>query len=172
MFYLGFLLMFGFIAGLMATAANPSPYFAAFGLFLASICGCSVLMELGISFLSLVLLLIYLGGMLVVFVYSASLAAEPYPEAWGNWFVVMYMTFYFFFLIGGYCIMGVGVDINITFFDCVIEFSIIGSDCGGVGMMYSPGQFFLIYSGWVLFLTLFVVLEITRGLSRGALRAV
>uniref|UniRef100_A0A0E9U0Y5 NADH-ubiquinone oxidoreductase chain 6 n=1 Tax=Anguilla anguilla TaxID=7936 RepID=A0A0E9U0Y5_ANGAN len=32
-------------------------------------------------FISLVLVLIYLGGILVVFAYSAALAAEPYPES-------------------------------------------------------------------------------------------
>lgn len=41
-------------------------------------------MSLGVSFVSLVLVMVYLGGMLVVFVYSVSLAADPYPEAWGD----------------------------------------------------------------------------------------
>nr|ACU00389.1 NADH dehydrogenase subunit 6 [Cryptobranchus alleganiensis] len=172
MFYLGFLSMYGFIIGLASMASNPSPYFGALGLVLASVCGCSVLVEFGISFLSLILMLIYLGGMLVVFAYSASLAAEPYPEAWGGWFVGMYLMFYFFFLMGGYYIMKVGVDIDITFCDCLIEFSISGLDWGGVGGVYSFGWLFLIYSGWVLFLALFVVLEVIRGASRGALRAV
>ncbi|NWT34650.1 NU6M oxidoreductase, partial [Cardinalis cardinalis] len=44
----------------------------------------------GVSFVSLVLVIVYLGGMLVVFVYSVSLAADPYPEAWGSWGVVGY----------------------------------------------------------------------------------
>lgn len=47
-------------------------------------------MSLGVSFVSLALFLVYLGGMLVVFVYSVSLAADPYPEAWGDWRVVGY----------------------------------------------------------------------------------
>lgn len=45
-------------------------------------------------------------------------------------------------------------------------------DIGGVALIYSSGGWLLIISAWVLLLTLFVVLELTRGLSRGALRAV
>lgn len=38
--------------------------------------------------------------------------------------------------------------------------------------MYSLGGGMLIISAWVLLLTLFVVLELTRGLSRGTVRVV
>jgi len=75
------LLLFGLVLGLVAVASNPSPYFAALGLVVVSGMGCGVLIGHGGSFLSLVLFLIYLGGMLVVFAYSAALAAEPYPES-------------------------------------------------------------------------------------------
>ena len=75
------LLLFGLVLGLVAVASNPSPYFAALGLVVVSGMGCGVLVGHGGSFLSLVLFLIYLGGMLVVFAYSAALAAEPYPES-------------------------------------------------------------------------------------------
>lgn len=70
--------------GLAAVASNPSPYFAALGLVVVAGVGCAILVGHGGSFLSLVLFLIYLGGMLVVFAYSAALAAEPYPETWGS----------------------------------------------------------------------------------------
>ena len=72
--------LFGFVLGLAAVASNPSPYFAALGLVVVSGVGCGILISHGGSFLSLVLFLIYLGGMLVVFAYSAALAAEAYPE--------------------------------------------------------------------------------------------
>lgn len=52
------------------------------------------------------------------------------------------------------------------------EFSVSRGDTGGVALMYSFGGGMLVISAWVLLLTLFVVLELTRGLSRGALRAV
>lgn len=52
------------------------------------------------------------------------------------------------------------------------EFSVFRGDVGGVALMYSSGGGMLVISAWVLLLTLFVVLELTRGLGRGTLRAV
>lgn len=51
-------------------------------------------------------------------------------------------------------------------------FTIFRGDIGGVAMMYSLGGGILVLSAWALLLTLFVVLELTRGLSRGSVRAV
>lgn len=45
-------------------------------------------------------------------------------------------------------------------------------DISGVAIIYSLGGGILVICAWVLLLTLFVVLELTRGLSRGSLRAV
>lgn len=70
----------GIIVGLIAVASNPSPYFGALGLVMVAGMGCGVLVQYGSPFLALILFLIYLGGMLVVFAYSAALAAEPFPE--------------------------------------------------------------------------------------------
>lgn len=52
------------------------------------------------------------------------------------------------------------------------EFSMFRGDIAGVALIYSMGGGMLVMGAWVLLLTLFVVLELTRGLSRGALRAV
>jgi len=52
------------------------------------------------------------------------------------------------------------------------SFSVLRRDMSGVALMYSEGGWILVISAWVLLLTLFVVLELTRGLSRVALRAV
>lgn len=91
---LTFVFLMGALMGLLAVAANPSPFFAALGLVAASGMGCGVLVLYGGSFLSLILFLIYLGGMLVVFAYSAALAAEPFPESWGSASVVMHVLGY------------------------------------------------------------------------------
>ena len=52
------------------------------------------------------------------------------------------------------------------------ELSMFRGDMGGVALIYSLGGGILVISAWVLLLTLFVVLELTRGMSRGTVRAV
>nr|WNH20969.1 NADH dehydrogenase subunit 6 [Cirrhitus pinnulatus] len=173
MTYIMFLFLFGLVLGLVGVASNPSPYFAALGLVAAAGMGCGVLVGHGGPFLSLVLFLIYLGGMLVVFAYSAALAAEPYPESWVNRSVGVYILVYLggvllasgLFWGGWYESSWVPVDETGTF-------SVLRGDTAGVALLYSTGGWMLMASVWALLLALFVVLELTRGLSRGALRAV
>nr|YP_010534140.1 NADH dehydrogenase subunit 6 [Neoepinnula orientalis]UXX50430.1 NADH dehydrogenase subunit 6 [Neoepinnula orientalis] len=173
MTYIMCLFLFGLVLGLVAVASNPSPYFAALGLVVVAGMGCGVLVGHGGSFLSLVLFLIYLGGMLVVFAYSAALAAEPYPESWGSPAVVLYMLMYMvgvimactFFLGGWY-------EVSWAHADDMQDFSVFRGDMAGVALMYSVGAGMLVISAWVLLLTLFVVLELTRGMGRGTIRAV
>nr|YP_001491498.1 NADH dehydrogenase subunit 6 [Centropyge loriculus]BAF80413.1 NADH dehydrogenase subunit 6 [Centropyge loriculus] len=172
MTYMMILFSVGLVSGLVAVASNPSPYFAALGLVVVSGFGCGLLAALGGSFLSMILFLIYLGGMLVVFAYSAALAAEPFPETWGHETVVAYIYMYFGV---SYCLsilfglVWSSLEMSVEEFN---EFSEVRGDVGGVALMYSLGGGLLVVGAWVLLLTLFVVLELTRGLSRGTLRAV
>nr|YP_009745793.1 NADH dehydrogenase subunit 6 [Lepidotrigla hime]QIH45019.1 NADH dehydrogenase subunit 6 [Lepidotrigla hime] len=173
MTYIMSLFLLGLVLGLVAVASNPSPYFAALGLVVVAGMGCGVLVGHGGPFLSLVLFLIYLGGMLVVFAYSAALAAEPFPETWGSRPVVAYMVMY----VVGLCFVssvfwGGWYESSWVSADELGGLWIFCEDVGGVALMYSWGGSMLVISAWVLLLTLFVVLELTRGLSRGALRAV
>nr|YP_010709416.1 NADH dehydrogenase subunit 6 [Pseudanthias huchtii]WCR63089.1 NADH dehydrogenase subunit 6 [Pseudanthias huchtii] len=173
MMYFMCLFLFGLVAGLIAVASNPSPYFAALGLVVVAGLGCGALGGYGGPFLSLILFLIYLGGMLVVFAYSAALAAEPYPEGWGSRSVVVYTGFYVVIVVLGYnVLLEDGVGPSIMPGGELDTFSLFRGDTGGVALMYSSGGGMLAVSAWVLLLTLFVVLELTRGLARGALRAV
>nr|QXU60059.1 NADH dehydrogenase subunit 6 [Dendragapus fuliginosus] len=161
-----------FMMGVLAVASNPSPYYGVVGLVLASVAGCGWLVNLGASFISLALFMIYLGGMLVVFVYSVALAADPYPEAWGDWRVVGY----------GLCFVSVCVGVVLGGFVDFWKVGVITIDSGGVSFVrldmsgvavfYSWGVGLFLVAGWGLLLALFVVLELVRGLSRGAIRAV
>nr|AIA61496.1 NADH dehydrogenase subunit 6 [Hemibagrus nemurus] len=171
MMYFFDLLLLSLVVGLVGVASNPAPYFAALGLAVAAGVGCGVLVGHGGSLIGLMLFLIYLGGMLVVFAYSAALAAEPFPETWGAGSVKVYVLMY---LLGVGAALwwfwsGYGAWVVVDEFK---EFFVVRGDIGGVSLMYSVGGGMLVTCAWVLLLCLFVVLELTRGLSRGALRAV
>nr|YP_009180034.1 NADH dehydrogenase subunit 6 [Strauchbufo raddei]ALL53115.1 NADH dehydrogenase subunit 6 [Strauchbufo raddei]ALP29940.1 NADH dehydrogenase subunit 6 [Strauchbufo raddei]WMW23613.1 NADH dehydrogenase subunit 6 [Strauchbufo raddei] len=157
----------GLIVGLLAVASNPSPYYAALGLVGSAGVGCLILMDSGVSFLCLVLFLVYLGGMMVVFAYSAALVAEPYPEAWGGgavWsYIVVYVT-----LLGAWWVIG-GVSEGVAGVDAV---GVFVEDWFGVATMFFWGGEMLMMVGWALLLTLFAVLEVVRGHYSGVLRAV
>nr|YP_010957262.1 NADH dehydrogenase subunit 6 [Starksia nanodes]WMY90563.1 NADH dehydrogenase subunit 6 [Starksia nanodes] len=173
MVYIMCMFLFGLVLGLASVASNPSPYYAALGLVAAAGMGCGVMVVCGGSFLSLILFLIYLGGMLVVFAYSAALAAVPYPESWGSLRVMTVLALYF----GGLLMFSVyfwggWYESSTVVSDEFVEYALFRGDVGGVAVMYSLGGGLLVLSAWVLLLTLFVVLELSRGLSRGALRAV
>nr|WNH23322.1 NADH dehydrogenase subunit 6 [Gymnothorax maderensis] len=170
--YFVFLFMVLLVLGVLGVASNPAPYFAALGLVLAAGGGCGILAGYGGSFVSLVLFLIYLGGMLVVFAYSAALAAEPYPESWGDWSVLGYVVGYGLLCVVGaaFCIEGAGVECFAM--DECNGLSALRGDFGGVSYIYFLGGEMLMICGWALLLTLFVVLELSRGRERGALRAI
>nr|WJQ22646.1 NADH dehydrogenase subunit 6 [Philypnodon grandiceps] len=173
MFFIMCMFMLGLVMGLVAVASNPSPYFGALGLVVVSGMACGILVGHGAPFLSLVLFLIYLGGMLVVFAYSAALAAEPHPEGLGSRPVALGSLGYLVLVLGGAGVFwggwyrGFWVTV-----DELVEFSIFRGDVAGVAMVYSVGGLMLMVGVWVLLLTLFVVLEVCRGRAHGALRAV
>ncbi|NWT13891.1 NU6M oxidoreductase, partial [Vireo altiloquus] len=58
----------------LKVVSNLSQYYAVVGLVLVSVVGCGWWLR----FLSLIFLMVYLGGMLEFFVYSVYLAAEPF----------------------------------------------------------------------------------------------
>nr|BBD20510.1 NADH dehydrogenase subunit 6 [Cyrtodactylus chanhomeae] len=172
MSYLLFLLSLCFIVGLVGVAANPSPHFGVAGLVLGVIGGCGGLVVLGGSFIGVVLFLIHLGGMLVVFAYSVALAADPFPKAWGSYFVLVRVMGYgvlFLFMVwvlGNVLLLG---GLGVTGLDCFGLYGVRG-DVGGVVSLFLAGGPILVLCGWGLMLTLFVVLELVRGWSRGGLR--
>nr|YP_002640537.1 NADH dehydrogenase subunit 6 [Hypotaenidia okinawae]BAH24060.1 NADH dehydrogenase subunit 6 [Hypotaenidia okinawae] len=173
MIYLMYFLGVCFVLGGLGVASNPSPYYGVVGLVLASVAGCGWLLSLGLSFVSLVLFMVYLGGMLVVFLYSVSLAADPYPEGWGDWRVVGYVMGLVLVLVVGVSVgdfvggwkFGVGTIDSVGTLSVRLDFS-------GVAMLYSQGVGMFLIAGWGLLLTLFTVLELVRGLARGTIRAV
>nr|AMB36481.1 NADH dehydrogenase subunit 6 [Brachygobius kabiliensis] len=172
MLYMMWLFILGTVVGVLLTTCHSSPYFGAIGLVLVSGAGCGMLALCGASFFSLVLFLIYLGGMLVVFCYSSALAAEMHPDTLEDESVSLIGVNYFLvFLPGG-----------MIFFMKMSGWTLLSLDVGGgsmacidamgAGLLYGLGGHFLVLGGWVLLLALFVVLEVCRGVSYGMLRAV
>nr|QFO91070.1 NADH dehydrogenase subunit 6 [Ophichthus brevicaudatus]QXF68555.1 NADH dehydrogenase subunit 6 [Ophichthus brevicaudatus] len=172
MMYFISLFMILLVLGVVVVASNPAPYFGALGLVLAAVGGCGVLASYGGSFVSLVLLLIYLGGMLVVFAYSAALAADPYPESLGEWPVLVRVGGCLLVIVVGVLMGGGRSDYHCGIVDEFRDLSALRGDFSGVSYMYGLGGGMLAVSAWALLLTLFVVLELTRGGSRGTLRAI
>nr|YP_009241351.1 NADH dehydrogenase subunit 6 [Danio albolineatus]AMK97365.1 NADH dehydrogenase subunit 6 [Danio albolineatus] len=173
MTYFMFKLVMAFHAGLIAVASNPTPYFAALGSVVAAGVGCGILVGYGGSFLSLVLFLIYLGGMLEVFAYSATLAASPFREASSSRTVVgRVMVYLLGVVLAAGLFWGGWYEGSWMVVDGLKEFSMPRGDVSGVRVMYTFRGAMLVICAWVLLLTLLVVLELSRGWSRGTLRAV
>nr|YP_009420038.1 NADH dehydrogenase subunit 6 [Kraemeria cunicularia]BBA12782.1 NADH dehydrogenase subunit 6 [Kraemeria cunicularia] len=169
--YMMILLMQGVLVGLVVVASNPSPYFAVFGLVGMAGASCGLMVFCGGTFLSLILFLIYLGGMLVVFAYSSALASEVYPEAWGNPGVATNLIVYLAGLLAASIFLVKG---ELWEGGILAEGGLhyLRGDLSGVGEMYGWGGWMLSLAGLTLLVTLFVVLEVVRGGVRGALRAV
>nr|YP_002456280.1 NADH dehydrogenase subunit 6 [Manouria impressa]ABR21226.1 NADH dehydrogenase subunit 6 [Manouria impressa] len=174
MVYFMFLFGFCFVFWMIGVSCSSSPYYGVFSLVLGAASGCGVLVGMGGSFVSLVLFLVYLGGMLVIFAYSSALAAEPYPVGWGGLDAVIYWLCYMivvmWFMMADYSWwsmedFGNGTVDGDGLFVVRLDFS-------GVSWFYSFGSGMLLIAGWGLLLTLFVVLELVCGLSRGVLRAI
>nr|YP_009233357.1 NADH dehydrogenase subunit 6 [Geotria australis]AMB27237.1 NADH dehydrogenase subunit 6 [Geotria australis]WAB46089.1 NADH dehydrogenase subunit 6 [Geotria australis] len=161
-----------FLLGVAVVVMSPSPYFSALGLVFVALSGCLAVLYYGGTFLSLVLVLLYLGGMMVVFVYSAALAADPYPEVLGGrllWFFVV--CIFCCFLVGAVYYTGSFFGATVVCEGINYTGGISGAEWLGVTTFYEVGLV-LMLAGWSLLICLFSVFEVVRGVNRGVLRAV
>nr|YP_010388713.1 NADH dehydrogenase subunit 6 [Cepola schlegelii]UPQ43881.1 NADH dehydrogenase subunit 6 [Cepola schlegelii] len=172
MFILTTILVSGLIIGMIAVVSNPSPFFAAWGLAMMSGLACTLLVVHGGAMIALVLFLIYLGGMLVTFAYCLALAAEPYPKTWGN---IRMISTGLGYLAGSCVLAGCFEKWTEKSNWCSAEEGGVGARWGesaALSYLYEGGAPTLFLGAFVLFLTLFVVFELVRGLARGAVREV
>nr|NP_443357.1 NADH dehydrogenase subunit 6 [Coelorinchus kishinouyei]BAB70168.1 NADH dehydrogenase subunit 6 [Coelorinchus kishinouyei] len=173
MFYMMMMMMVGFVLGAAALASNPSPVYAVLGLVLMAGMACMILINSGGPFLSLLFFLVYLGGMLVVFAHCVALAAERYPKAWGDVIflgalVGVVVGYSVAVIVGWVNWFGVGSESGYDFDD----YSFICPEGEGLGLLYDKGGWLLLFCVIILLVVLVVVLELTRGRSQGALRAI
>lgn len=165
-FYL-FFLMVVLVGGMIVIVFNLVFYFVVFGLVVVVGVGCGILVSYGGLFLFLIFFLIYLGGMFVVFVYLVVLVVEFFFEVWGDcvvfWCVMVYGLVVI--VVVGFLLIGdIGLLILVDVFK---EFFVIWVDVSGVVIIYLLGGKILVICVWVLFLILFVVLEVIWGFSYG-----
>nr|YP_009139014.1 NADH dehydrogenase subunit 6 [Tanakia himantegus]AKE35894.1 NADH dehydrogenase subunit 6 [Tanakia himantegus] len=173
MIYLTFLSLMALILDLVAVASVPMSYFARLGKVVAAGVGRGILAGSGNSFLLLVLFLVYLKEMLVVFACSAALAAEPYPEARASRSMLGYVLVCFMeAVLAAEMLGGSWYEKFWVMIDGSKEPSLLWGDVGGMAVMYFFGESLLVICAWVSLLTFLVVLGLTRGLSRGAVRAI
>nr|YP_010757373.1 NADH dehydrogenase subunit 6 [Varanus nebulosus]WEU77716.1 NADH dehydrogenase subunit 6 [Varanus nebulosus] len=175
MFYVIYVMLGGLIVCSLMVGSNPSPLFGVVSLVFLAFVACGVLVVSGYSFLSLVLFLVYLGGMTVVFAYSVSMSSELQPEAWLGWSILPY---FLSGLVGIVCavVWILGGDLGFLYLgvcssDCT-GLNVVRGDVLGVSLLYLDGLVGLLLLGYVLMLTLFVVLELVRGLASGCVRSV
>nr|WIA65304.1 NADH dehydrogenase subunit 6 [Tamiops mcclellandii mcclellandii]WIA65317.1 NADH dehydrogenase subunit 6 [Tamiops mcclellandii mcclellandii]WIA65330.1 NADH dehydrogenase subunit 6 [Tamiops mcclellandii mcclellandii]WIA65343.1 NADH dehydrogenase subunit 6 [Tamiops mcclellandii mcclellandii] len=173
MTYLTYLLSMLFVLGFVGFSSKPSPIYGGLGLIVSGGIGCGIVLYFGGSFLGLMVFLVYLGGMLVVFGYTTAMATEEYPETWGSGVVVW-----------GVLLLGLLLEMLVMLLsvlydevEVVIEFNsleewvmfdgdelgLIREDSMGVAALYSCGSWLMVVAGWSLFVSIFIVIEITRG---------
>lgn len=173
MTYVVFILSVIFVISFLGFSSKPSPIYGGFSLVVAGGAGCGVVVNFGGSFLGLMVFLIYLGGMLVVFGYTAAIAIEEYPEVWVSNVVVL-----------GAFVLGVVMELVLVLYmlkgeglSVVFDLggpgdwatydvggsSFFSEEAAGVAALYSHGAWFVIMTGWSLFICVVVVMEVTRG---------
>nr|WNS59348.1 NADH dehydrogenase subunit 6 [Hyocrinidae sp.] len=133
-----------------------SPYYSALGLVITAISGCSLLAQIGTSFLALILLLIYLGGMLVVFTYSSAVSADRFPSI-NNTTEVFILTF---FILLWTTTLNTNNNWNST--NTNLNISNLTDIEGASYLFHQNLVIFFILAGYILLIALIVVLNVSR----------
>nr|QIJ99703.1 NADH dehydrogenase subunit 6 [Ochotona huangensis xunhuaensis] len=173
MTYYVLLLSMMFVVGFVGFSSKPSPIYGGLGLIVSGGVGCGIMLSYGASFLGLMMFLVYLGGMLVVFGYTTAMATEEYPESWGSNVVVLgtfvsglVMEVVLVGLLMGDGVVGWGVELkgceDLGVFGGE-ESGYVREDSMGVAALYGSGGWLMLLAGWMLFVSIFIVIEVTRG---------
>nr|QLF99382.1 NADH dehydrogenase subunit 6 [Mammut americanum] len=172
MMYVVFIMSVLYVIGFIGFSSKPSPVYGGMSLVVSGGLGCGIVMSSGGSFLGLVVFLVYLGGMMVVFGYTIAMATEEYPETWGSNVVVlsaflvgllMEIVMVMWVFSGEYELVGFyfgGLEGFMVFGEEIFEHTC--EDYSGGASLYSYGVWFLAMAGWMLFVSIFIVIEITR----------
>nr|QSH90692.1 NADH dehydrogenase subunit 6 [Platanista gangetica] len=171
--YIVFIMSIVFVVSIVGVSSKPSPVYGGLGLIVGGGVGCGIILNLGGSFLGLLVFLVYLGGMLVVFGYTTAMAADQHPKVWTSTKIVL-----------GAFLLGLVMEFLVVLYvlgseemEFVFEFNGLGDwviydtgDSGffseeamGIAALYSYGTWLVVVTGWSLFMGVVVIMEITRG---------
>nr|YP_010605986.1 NADH dehydrogenase subunit 6 [Zygometra comata]WAN81305.1 NADH dehydrogenase subunit 6 [Zygometra comata] len=143
-----------------------SPYFSALGLISVSISGCFLLSQLNTSFLALILLLIYIGGMLIVFIYSSALTNDRFPST-SNPNEILTLSLFF--------IIWTIIIFNNNNWNILNQNNSLSNSIDIEGTSYLFHQNMIIYfllTGYILIIALIAVLNISFNNENLSLRAI
>lgn len=150
MMYVLFTLSVLLVMGFVGFSSKPSPVYGGLALVISGVVGCMIVLSCGGAYIGLIMLLVYLGGIMVVFGYTTAIAIEEYPETWGSGLEVLGS-----FLVG--LVMEVGLVLWILDLDevvVIVSFSDMGDwvifegegsglirgDSIGAGALYDYGR--------------------------------
>nr|UYR22135.1 NADH dehydrogenase subunit 6 [Comanthus sp. 2 MS-2014] len=143
---------------------SMSPYFSALGLTIVSISSCFLLIQTGMNFLALILLLVYMGGMLIVFIYSSALSADRFPIISNTNEIItlfLFITLWTIFLFNN----NNWNNINSENISNTVSIE-------GASYLFSSYFFlFFIFAAYILLITLIAVLNISNETESFTLRA-
>nr|YP_010409828.1 NADH dehydrogenase subunit 6 [Saguinus labiatus rufiventer]URH14700.1 NADH dehydrogenase subunit 6 [Saguinus labiatus rufiventer] len=175
MTYALFLLSIILVMGFVGFSSKPSPIYGGLVLIFSGAVGCAIMLYFGGSYMGLMVFLIYLGGMMVVFGYTAAMAIDEYPETWvsstdilGIFVLGILMEMEVVFLLGGDPNQTVEIVIN---YNTVASWMIyegegpglIREDPTGAAALYNYGVWVVLVTCWALFMGMHIAIELTRG---------
>nr|NP_114332.1 NADH dehydrogenase subunit 6 [Cebus albifrons]YP_010409659.1 NADH dehydrogenase subunit 6 [Cebus olivaceus]URH14401.1 NADH dehydrogenase subunit 6 [Cebus olivaceus]URH14518.1 NADH dehydrogenase subunit 6 [Cebus olivaceus]CAC37917.1 NADH subunit 6 [Cebus albifrons] len=175
MMYILFLLSIMLVTGFVGFSSKPSPIYGGLVLVFSGAVGCVLMLYLGGSYMGLMVFLIYLGGMMVVFGYTAAMAVDEYPETWvssvdilGMLVLGLAMEVVVVLLLGGSPNKTVEIAVN---YDTVAGWMIyegegpglIREDPAGAAALYDYGVWVVLVTCWALFMGMHIAIELTRG---------
>nr|YP_010409841.1 NADH dehydrogenase subunit 6 [Saguinus midas]URH14713.1 NADH dehydrogenase subunit 6 [Saguinus midas] len=175
MTYALFLLSIILVMGFVGFSSKPSPIYGGLVLIFSGAVGCAITLYFGGSYMGLMVFLIYLGGMMVVFGYTAAMAIDEYPDTWvsstdilGIFVLGIIMEMEVVYLLGGDPNLSVEVVIN---YNTVASWMIyegegpglIREDPTGAAALYNYGVWVVLVTCWALFMGMHIAIELTRG---------
>nr|AIN94945.1 NADH dehydrogenase subunit 6 [Ateles hybridus] len=171
LFSLSIMLVMGFVG----FSSKPSPIYGGLVLIFSGAVGCAITLYFGGSYVGLMVFLIYLGGMMVVFGYTAAMAIDEHPETWvssidilGIFMLGLMMEVVMIILLGGDPNKTAEVAVNYKTVSSWMVYEsegpgLIREDPTGASALYNYGVWVALVTCWALFMGMHIVIELTRG---------